>query len=579
MLRGPDARLRLIVAFLIAAMLLIVGQLVRLQLLEHSRYRAEVERLVRRQYSLPEPPWGIVTDRNGDLLVGNVPVYDIGAELKLVTDTIMAARTLAPLLGQPARELANTLTSPPHAQGWSWQPLARHVPMETAEKLRALRWPWLTITPTWERYYAEGALAAHLLGFVNQEGYGYGLLAYQLRFLRGERVQRRGYVSGSEQPMPREIAERFTIPQPGTDLRLTLDRTIQAFIEGELDRALQEYHAEGGTILVMNPRTGAILAMASRPTYEPARYADYAARGEETLFADPAISIPYEPGSVFKVVTVAAALDSGKVDLDWTYQDRGGLEYGGIIIRNWDGAAYGRQDLAGILAHSLNVGAATLSTQVLGPELFYRYVRAFGFGQKTKIELANEKDGWVHMATDWDWNDSYLATNAFGQGIAVTPLQMVTAVAAIANGGKMMQPHIIAERHYPNGRTIAIPPCLLGQPISEETARTMTELMAQAVERKITLAQVPGYRIAGKTGTAQIPTTGGYEPDDVIVSFIGFGPLPDPQLLVLVKIDRPGVPPAMRWGTQIAAPIFRRVASRLFVLLGIPPTEEIAADH
>jgi len=582
MLRGPDTRLRLITALLIAILLPILGQLLRLQLLEHSRYHNEVETLARRQYALPDPSWGLITDRNGDLLVGNMPVYDIGAEINLVTDTLMAATTLAPLLNRSQQDIITALALPADTSASLsndtssyrvvWRPLAYKVPLEAATAIKALNWSWITMTPTWERFYAEGALASHTLGFVNEEGMGYGVHAFQLRFLQGERVQRIGFVSGDTSPLPDEMAESNQLPFPGTDLRLTIDRTIQAFVEGELDRALQEYSAEGGTILVMNTKTGEILAVASRPHYEPYLYPQYAAEGKDALFRDPAVSILYEPGSVFKVLTVAAALDSGQAGLDWSYYDQGQLEYGGIKVRNASGAAYGQKNLQGLLDYSLNVGAATLSTRAMGAEIFYQYVRAFGFGQTTGIEVTGEADGYVHMPTDWDWSDSYLATNAFGQGIAVTPLQMATAVAALANDGVMMQPHIVAERHYPDGRTVLIPPRPLGQPISQETARIVAGMMARTVENELTVAQVPGYRIAGKTGTAQIPTTGGYEPEAVIVSMVGFGPLPDPQILILVKIDRPNVSAALRWGTQIAAPVFQQVASRVFVLMGIPPT-------
>ncbi len=572
MLRNPADRLRLIIALWVLALLPVLGQLVRLQVLEHPRYKAEAQSLVRRQYALPSPPWGVITDRNGDLLVGNSPVYDVGAEVNLVSDPALAAATLAHILSEPPDKLLSALTPLTDTQQWAWHPLAKHITEEQAARIRELQWNWLTLTPTWERYYAEGKLASHVIGFVNEQGMGYGVQAAQLRFLRGETITRYGNVSGDTSPMPEELVERHALPHPGTNLRLTLDRTVQAFVEGELATAIQQYHATGGTILVLDPRSGAILASASYPNYAPAQYAQYAAKDQASLFLDPAVSIAYEPGSVFKVVTVAAALDSGRATLDWSYYDSGAIEYGGILIHNWDGNAYGHQDLEGILAYSLNVGVATLSTRVLGPDIFYHYVRAFGFGQTTDIELADEAAGTVHLPTDWDWADSYLATNAFGQGIAVTPLQMATAVTAIANGGVMMQPHIVAERQYPDGRTVRIPPRPLGQPISAATALTMTELMARAVEREVPQAEVPGYRIAGKTGTAQIPTSGGYDPRDVIASFVGFGPLPNPQVLIFVKLDRPDVPPDMRWGSQTAAPLFRQVAERLFVLLKIPPT-------
>jgi cell division protein FtsI/penicillin-binding protein 2 len=182
------------------------------------------------------------------------------------------------------------------------------------------------------------------------------------------------------------------------------------------------------------------------------------------------------------------------------------------------------------------------------------------------------------MPSDWDWRDSYLATNAYGQGIAVTPLQLATAVGAVANDGIMMQPYVVTERRYADGRVISIPPRQVGRPISAETADTMAKLLEQAVEREIPQAKVSGYRIAGKTGTAQVPVPGAgvYDPEHVIASFIGFGPLPDPELLVLVKLDRPAVDPNERWGSHTAAPVFQTVAKRLFVLLGIPPSYPMA---
>jgi cell division protein FtsI/penicillin-binding protein 2 len=177
------------------------------------------------------------------------------------------------------------------------------------------------------------------------------------------------------------------------------------------------------------------------------------------------------------------------------------------------------------------------------------------------------------MPTDWDWTDSFLATNAFGQGIAVTPIQLAAAVGALANHGTMMAPYVVAERSYPDGRVIRTAPRSLGQPVSAATADYVADLMANVVDRKLTMAQVPGYRMAGKTGTAQIPVSGGYDPVEVVTSFIGFGPLPDPEFLVLVKLERPQVPLHLRWGTQTAAPVFQSVSQRLFVLLGIPPSE------
>ncbi|MGC9357158.1 MAG: peptidoglycan D,D-transpeptidase FtsI family protein, partial [Anaerolineae bacterium] len=494
MLRGPEARLRLISLMLVTVLLPIVGKLLQLQVLEHSLHAQEAKELVEREYRLPDPPWGCIQDRHGDLLVGNQPLYDVGAEIQALidpADVVEAAAKLAPLLGRPVAEVLDDLT-PNEAERDNaiiWRILAKNVPTETAEELKALieeeGYLWITLLPTWSRYYAEGDLAAHTLGFVNARGLGFGIEAYWSRFLRGGQVVGEGPTTGFSEPTVEELATGQTMPYAGTDLRLTLDRTIQAYVEGELDKALEEYSAESGAILVLNPRTGEILALATRPSYNPARYAEHYEAGEQAIFQNPVISVPYEPGSVFKVVTIASVLDSGRVDLNWTYDDTGSLEYGGIVVYNSDREAHGRQGVQGILARSSNVGAATLTTQILGAETFYNYVQAFGFGQKTGVELSGENAGTVHMSRDWDWEDSNLATNAFGQGIAVTPMQMAAAVSAIANDGVLMQPYIVAERHYPDGRSVLVPPREVMRPISAETAQTVSELMARALEERM----------------------------------------------------------------------------------------------
>jgi cell division protein FtsI/penicillin-binding protein 2 len=577
MLRAPETRLRLVTGLLVLALLPVLGRLVWLQVVQRPVWNAEVEALVERPYSLPSPPSGVIVDRNGALLVGNMPIYDVGAEVVLIGDKPAAAQELAPLLGRDANALLRDL----EVEGYRWWPLAWGIGGDAARELEALKaekYYWLTLEPKWRRYYPEGRLACHTLGFVNAQGYGFGLEASQQRFLRPQPLVRKGVVDVVSNPFPEELAEGSGMrAYPGTDLRLTIDRTIQAFVEGELARGIAEYGAYGGTILVMNPRTGAIIAMASSPTYEPGNYGQYST-DQRTLFVDPMVSVPYEPGSVFKVITIAAALDSGGVGRDWSYYDNGAIEYGGIVIRNSDRQAHGYQNLQGIMDRSFNVGAATLATRHMGADTFFRYVRDFGFGRKTGIGLSGEVAGLVRLPTDWNWSDSSLATVSFGQGIAVTPIQMATAVSAIANHGTMMAPYIVAERHYPDGRVVPTTPRVLGQPVSRATADYVMELMGNYIAQRLENARVPGYRIGGKTGTAQIPVSGGYDPVNVVTSFVGFGPLPEPEVLILVNLDRPQNERHLRWGTQTAAPIFQRVASRLFVILGIPPTEYVAAQ-
>jgi cell division protein FtsI/penicillin-binding protein 2 len=320
----------------------------------------------------------------------------------------------------------------------------------------------------------------------------------------------------------------------------------------------------------MEPKTFGILALASWPAYDPARYADLV-QEDPPPFEDPAVSKQYEPGSVFKVVTVAAALDAGIVTPETAYYDPGWIEVGGQAVWNAPGQEPGHRSVTEILIESRNVGAAWLSTQ-MGPDIFYRYVQDFGVGQATQVDLAGEVTGQLWLPDDIEhWHPSNLGTNAFGQGVAVTPLQMVTAMATVANDGARMRPHIVGRRIASNGTVSVFHPVLEKQVISSQIAHTLTEMLVQVVERGATRAQVEGYRVAGKTGTAQIPIPGGYDPEGTIATFIGFGPVPDPELVILIKLDRPDSSP---WASQTAAVAFQRLASRLFVVLGIPPEGE-----
>jgi cell division protein FtsI/penicillin-binding protein 2 len=583
MLRGPEGRLRVVATLLGSVLMLILYQLVRLQVIEREAYLPKIEQLQQRPYTLPMPPSGVILDRNGDLLVGNMPIYDIGAEVNLVgnvTTTLRAANRLSATLGMSVEALFELLDYEPipgDEDRTVWRSLAKGMGPEVGEEIKTLQqagWWWLTLQPKWNRYYAEGDLACHTLGFVNMDGHGYGVESLQQRFLRPRVTNARGPVTIGQEPLAEELALGKLRAYPGTDLVLTLDRTIQAFVEGELRRALLEYGAASGTILVMDPRTGALLASASLPCYEPYAYANYPP-ADRVIFTDPATSETYEPGSVLKVITVAAALDSGAITQDWSYYDNGRLEYGGIPVTNSDKQAHGWQNLQGLLDSSLNVGAATLATQHLGAAEFYRYIRAFGFGQTMGIGVANEERGIVHLPEDYRWRESYLVTNSFGQGIAMTPLQLATAVSALANHGVMMSPYLVAERRYPDGRVVATLPHRWSTepPISAETADFVAEMMVRTVDQRYVNARVPGYRVGGKTGTAQIPIAGGYSTSEVITSFIAFAPWPDPEVLVLVKLDRPQNEPHLRWGTQTAAPVFSRMAGRLFTLMGIPPSD------
>lgn len=281
-----------------------------------------------------------------------------------------------------------------------------------------------------------------------------------------------------------------------------------------------------------------------------------------------AVSGTYEPGSVFKVLTMASALDSDTVKPQTPFLDTGAIEIGGIVIRNWDSGAWGPQDMLGCMQHSLNVCLAWVAKQV-GANQFYTYMDAFGFGHLTGVDMALEDSGRLKHPGDSDWYEADLGTNTFGQGVAVTPLQMAAAISAMANDGKMMVPRIVLSI-IDDGKQYNTSPQVAGMPVSDETAHELTKMLATSLEVESSAALVEGYRVAGKTGTAEIPTPFGYTSNQTNASFVGWGPVDDPRFLVYVWLEKPTTSP---WGSVVAAPVFREVVERLVVMMNLPPDD------
>lgn len=565
MAEGPRRRLVLLITLLIVGAAVVVIQLARVQIVSHGKWAGQ------RLYRQPETaksPRGVIRDRDGYLLAGNAVMYSVAATPARVVDKEEAASELGAALHLPPPYIERQLETDEQ-----WVSIARLVSKEVGEAVLKLKREGIVVSPVWVRQYPGGTLASHALGFCNAQGRGYyGVEGFYDVLLRPE--PRRGDavpLDAFGDPIPWS-AVRVAPPQPGVELHLMLDRTVQALVEEELARSVKEYQAEGGTIIVMDPENFGILATASWPAYDPNRSAELADE-EPPPFEDPAVSQQYEPGSVFKILTVAAALDSGMVTPDTTYHDQGSIEVGGQVLYNANRKAYGTQTVADVLIESLNVGAAWLSTQ-MGPDVFYRYLQDFGIGERTRVDLDNEVSGQLWLPDDYEhWRPSNLGTNAFGQGVAVTPIQMITAVAAVANDGTRLRPHIVDRAIDPDGAVSVYQPPVQAHVISPQTAYTLTEVLVRVVEEGVPSAKVEGYRVAGKTGTAQIPIPGGYHPTHTIATFLGFGPVPDPRIVILVKLDRPKTSP---WASKTAAPAFQRLASRLFTVLGIPPHDSRA---
>jgi len=500
-----------------------------------------------------EPTRGNIYDCHGYLLAVANTVYDIGATPRNVTDTQVLADRLAPLLAEPRAQLLALLQ-----QDSSYVLLKRGVSSEVAKTIMDWHVSGLQADSRPGRVYPHGMLAACVLGFVTDDGKAcYGLEGYYDELLTGKP----GFRMATRDPLG-SLLYQFRAPRHGVDLFLTLDRNMQYIVEAALAKAVAANGAKRGIAIVMDPASGAILAMAVYPTYDP----NTREVTDQSLFVNAAISEHYEPGSVFKIVTIASALDAGVISPASTYYDDGQIVVGGRVIKNAGGAAYGQTDIADLLAYSLNVGAAHVSTK-LGALKFYEYVRRFGFGQLTGVDLAYEVPGWVRLPGDREWHESDLGTNAFGQGLAVTPLQMLCAVSAVANHGVMMHPYLVS-RIVEGDKVTEFSPQAVGQVVSPTAAAQVTEMLVYAVDKVLTLAAIPGYRIAGKSGTAQVPAPGGYDPNETIASFTGYAPADDPKFAILIVLDRPQ---KEHWGIRAAAPVFREITQQLLALLAIPP--------
>lgn len=525
------------------------------------------------------PARGEIYDRGGNLLASNTTVYEVGVELADVKNPGTIALAMNAVIGSNYDDIfsAASLKQSPDAV---YASLARPVTAEQKARLEQLaeemrtaysdskeqdrpNLAGLIFTPYLQRSYPEKSLASNILGFISREGRGYyGIEERYFDQLAGE--SRKVWLSLD----PNRVEDRPNVPK-GIDLILTIDREIQSEVETVLDQAIDESGSEAGTILVMDPKTGDILAMATTPRLDLNEFWRYDEVFTDSTPFNRAISKTYEPGSVFKVLTMAAALDSGAVKPDTTFLDTGSIEVGGNIIHNWDRGAWGPQTMLGCMQHSLNVCLAWVATE-LGANRFYQYMQAFGFGRLTGIDLAGEEAGRLKLPGDSDWYEADLGTNSFGQGVAVTPLQMVMAISSVANNGKMVIPRIVLS-FVDQNRQYNTSPQIAGEPISAETAHTLTEMLATSLEVESSVALVEGYRVAGKTGTAEIPTPTGYTSSQTNASFVGWGPVDDPRFLVYVWLEKPTTAP---WGSVVAAPVFRQVVERLVVLMNIPPDKD-----
>ncbi len=576
----PKSRIWVALALLGILALVLSAQLVRYQAFG---VLPKVDRVGKSATVDPFLARGTITDINGSPLAIEYYTYDITVDPSTIKDPDEFTSDLGDFLNIDAAELSQKIreakdsrylvlvkdTGPAVVERIEAENKRRDEEKDPDKREKEPSFP-IVVEAKPNRYYPEGNLLCHVLGFVpkNRIGY-YGLEGYYDDFLRATSRNPRLF----DAPKPAGADGAATSAWPDSpylpsyvqrDLVLTLDRMVQHMIETKLAEGIKEHEAEAGTVIILQPKTGAVLGMASWPDFNPN---DYGLVSDDSTYLNPAISQLYEPGSVFKLITYATALEQKIITPETEYLDEDEYVYYEQTVKNWDQRGRGKVTAKEALAQSLNVTTAKIAVDV-GSADFYKAVTRFGFGQLSNVELEGEVAGIVKSPGKNDWYPADLATNSFGQGISVTPIQMANAVGAIASDGVLHRPHVV-HQVIDGDKLRTIDPNPMRRAISPETAETLTEMMVYTVNNT-PKAKISGYAVAGKSGTAEIPDPDapGYTQELTIATFVGFFPVDDPQFVVLVRLDRPK---SSRWATNTAAPVFRSIAKELINLYAIPP--------
>jgi len=560
---GPSrGRRYVLLMFLLVGFGVILFRLVNLQVLQAAELTARADRQHQKTVTL-EGARGTVTDRHGKVLAMNVEVPSIFGVPTSLENPAHAARSLSSVLHLRREEIEKKLRQDKH---FVW--LARKVEPDQGQRLEQLSIDGIGMVMEGRRFYPKGPLLSHVLGFVGMDGLGLeGLERRYESQLHGEKrltILQRDALGRTV--FPKGLREQA--PSPGQALTLTIDEVIQYIAEKELEEAVDHAHAKSGTIIVMEPQTGAILAMAVSPRFDPNTVGSLTA----DRWRNRALTDTYEPGSTMKVVVAAAALEE-KVMMPGSmlFGENGRMTIANTTIH--DHEKLGWMTFAQMIQKSSNIGAAKTG-MLLGEQRLYRYLQAFGFGQRTDIDLPGEVAGLLKSPRDWGRRS--LASISMGQEVGVTPLQMVTAVSAIGNDGVLMKPFIVSEVRDHGGRPVKdVLPQVKRRVVSPATARTLTTMMEGVVTNGTgAKAAIPGFRVAGKTGTAQKvdPRTGAYSSALSIGSFVGFVPAEAPRLAMIVVIDEPQ---GEAWGGVVAAPVFRRVGEQVLTYMGVPRDDQV----
>lgn len=554
--RYPFVFISFIVLFLLVITRLFYWQVVKAEMLSDlakSQYSGIIKVLPKR---------GDIKTSDGFPIVSNRVSYLLFANPTLIKDKNKTINTLSILLDLDTASISSQLI--PDRQ---WVKIKSGITPNKKDEIEKLDLPGIGFEEQFSRFYPEASTAAHLVGFLgeNEDGErGYlGLEGFYDRLLRGKE----GYAMELHDALGRPILSKRSDIKGGSNggnLLLSIDRSIQFFVEQKLKDGIKQYGALGGMIGIMEPQTGNIIAMVSIPTFSPQKYWEF----DEKLYVNPFISNTYEPGSTLKPIVMASALDAGLI----TPQTKcnicsGPVSIGGYELHTWNDKYYKDTNMIEVIQHSDNTGMVFVALR-LGADRMIEYLKKFGIGELTDIDLQGEIAPSVKQRSAW--YDVDLATTGFGQGISVTPIELLTAFSVLANNGKLMKPRVVVGFENENGEISKIPTEIKGEPISEKTAKVITEILVNAVDKgEAQWAKLKGYRVAGKTGTASIPVAGHYDPTNTITSFIGFAPAEKPKFVMLVILNKPTT---SIYAGNTAAPLFFDIARDLLSYYGIAPT-------
>lgn len=506
------------------------------------------------------PVRGKIFDRNGEPLVINQPVYLVYLEPKKIIDKDKVIEKLDQIL-----EVGEVTLSAKVNSAKDWVVVKRDVDKEIKEKIDRFNLEGVGFEKQFKRFYPEASLAAHLLGFVGKDYWGedlgyFGIEGFYNRDLAGLP----GVFKSERDLLGRPIiigTQEWIEPENGRDIYLTIDKSVQTVVKKKLLAGLESYQAKEGCVIVANPQTMEILSLVCLPDFDPDNYY----RFNENYFKNSVISSLYEPGSIFKPLVMAAAIEEKKIKPTDFYDEEGPIKIGKYSIKTWNNKYEGKISMTRILEKSSNVGMVYVGSR-LGEKKLYSYLEKFGFGQLTGINLQGEIAGYLKPFNQWHAID--FATVTFGQGIAVTPIQMIRAFSAIVNGGNLLQPQVVKKINT-DGSDRQINPKLERRVISQSTSKIIKKMLLSTVKHGEINWSVPkGYEIGGKTGTAQIPISGRYDPSKTVASFIGFAPYEEPKFIILVILREPKTSP---WGSETAAPLFFEIAKELLVYYNIAP--------